>query len=108
MATVHVTLGYSKARTVGGAQLPVFLSTEQVADTVTTSSTSGVASITVTQVQIDSGAIWRVVAKDGDVYVKTGTGTPTAAADSGWLVTAGSSLDLAATEVGEKLALKDA
>jgi hypothetical protein len=107
MATVHVVLGISKARTTGGAQLPVFLSTEIDADTVTTSSTTGQADITVSQANLNDGAIWSVTAKDGDVYVKTGT-NPTAAADSGWLVTAGSTREFAATEVGEKLALKDA
>lgn len=107
MATVHVVLGISKGRTIGGAQLPVFLSTELAADTVTTSSSSAQAGITVTQANLNDGAIWSITAKDGDVYVKTGT-NPTAAADTGWLVISGSTREFAATEVGEKLALKDA
>jgi hypothetical protein len=107
MGTVHVTLAYSKARTVGGAQLPVYLSTEAVADTVTTSSSSVQSDIVITQAHIDNGAMWRIKPLDSNVFAKTGP-NPEAGPNTGWAEAAGGTLDIAATEVGEKLALKDA
>lgn len=109
MATVQVTIAYSKGRSSGGAPLPVLQSVEAVAKTATTSGTSAVVSgLTVTQAMLDLGAIWVVTAKNGDVYVEFGTGSPTAAADYGFLVMTGSTREFAATTVGEVIAMKDA
>lgn len=105
MATVHVVVGYSKGRGVGGAALPILASQPSQVDTVTSSSTSAQATPVVTQAEVNDGALWSITTT-GDIYVRFGS-NPTAVADQGYLITAGSTREFSAL-VDEKVAIKDA
>lgn len=103
MATVHTTLNSVRGTSLG-AVTPVAGSIELSAETLTSSSTSGVGTLTAPSL----GTVWTVTPADGNVWVKFGTGTPVAASGTGHLCLAGQSRDFATTIVGEKIAIKDA
>jgi hypothetical protein len=103
MATVHVTMNYVQARALTGATLEVAQSVPEDAATVTSSGSSAeVGGI----VGVLNG-VWTVTAIGGDVWVAFGT-NPTAGADSGHLIPAGSTRDFGVTAAGEEIAIKDA
>lgn len=102
MATIHVVLATVRGSGYAGA-LPIPASITAGNDTLTSSGTSQLSDLTG-----QPGQIWCVTAKDGDVWLKFGTGTPVAAAEDGWLLTAGTTRDLTVTTANEKLAIKDA
>lgn len=102
MATIHVALATVRGGGWAGS-IPSLSSIPAGTDTVTSSGTSALSELTGTP-----GQIWVVAAKDGDVWIKFGTGTPVAAAEDGWLVPAGQTRDFTVTTPNEKLAIKDA
>jgi len=107
MATVHVAIGYSKGRGVGGAQLPVKSSIISRSIEVTSTASSADVGLTATQDEINSGALWFITVTGGDIYVAAGE-DPTAAATSAHRVLSESSIELAINTAGETLAIKDA
>lgn len=102
MATIHVELSTVSARARTGATLPIPNSVEIDSDTVTSSGSSAVSTLTG-----GLGQVWTVTALDGPVWLKFGTGTPIAAAEDGRLLLEGDSRDYAVTTASEKLAIKD-
>lgn len=107
MAAVHIAIGYSKGRGVGGAQLPVRSSQAPRSEAFTSSSSSQATSLTATQAEIDQGALWFVTSTGGAIDVTSGT-SPTATNANSHRVTDGATMELAISVVGEKLAFKDA
>lgn len=101
MATVHVVLG-RLARDASRVEI-IPLSVPVGVDTVTSSGTSAQASLTAAAADRQ---FWSV-ATDGAIYVAFGS-NPTAAADSGWYIPAGSTREFAVSATGEKIAIKDA
>lgn len=107
MATVHVVLSVvDQASAVSGNMMPVAKSVAIDQDTLTTTASSQVADITAPQPP--NGLFWDVTAKDADVWVNFGPETPVAAAESGWLVTAGQTRQWAVSTAGEKVAVVNA
>jgi hypothetical protein len=102
MATIHVVLATVRGSGYAGS-LPIPASVTAGNDTVTSSGTSALSTLTG-----QPGQVWCVTAKDGDVWLKFGPGTPVAAAEEGWLLTAGNTRDLTVSDANEKLAIKDA
>lgn len=102
MATVHVVLSRVRSRGDTGGTLPVLESVPSGVDTVTSSGTSALSSLTA-----GDADVWNVTASGGAVWLKFGPGTPVAAADDGWLLLDGQSRDFAASTDAEKLAIKD-
>jgi hypothetical protein len=102
MATVHVALARVTGHGYAGF-VPVAGSVTIGSDTVTTSGTSAVSTLTG---QVDQ--VWSVTARDGDVWIKFGPDTPVAAAEDGWLVVAGQTREFSVSAAAEKLAIKDA
>jgi hypothetical protein len=103
LATIHVTLAVVQARTSNGLALPVPDSVPIGKDTVSSTGTSGLCTLTG-----QPGQVWMITSLDGSVWLNFGPGTPVAAAEDGWLLVAGHSIDLAVTAANEKLAIKDA
>lgn len=102
MATLHVVLCRVSARADTGSTLPV-PGSQGRADTVTTSGTSQIFSLTA-----EAGEVWDVTATGGNVWINCGDDTPVAGSGSGWLLIEGVTRNLAAEDVGEKLAYKTA
>lgn len=101
-ATVHVTLAVVQDRAVTGSTLPVPPAAERTAETLTSSAGSAVGTLV-----SNEGEVWIVTVSGGNVWVKYGSGTPTAASGSGYLLLAGSTQAFGA-DAGQKMAIKDA
>lgn len=106
MATIHVVLANVSARGDTGGSMPVMDSAPVGVATITSSGTSQLSGITAAGP--NDGLVWFVTAKDGAVWVNTGSGTPVAASGSGWLIPSGQWLNIAVSVASEKLAIKDA
>lgn len=102
MATIHINLATVAGRGYAGA-LPIPSSVPVGVDTYTSTGTSGLSTLSA-----EPGQVWIVTSKDGDVWAKFGAGTPVAAAEDGWLITAGQTREFTASVAAEKLAIKDA
>jgi hypothetical protein len=107
MATVHVVLAsVDQACSVSGNVIPVPKSAPVNQDTVTTTASSQVAAITAPQPP--NGLFWSITAADANVWANFGTGTPTAVAETGWLILAGQTREFAVSVAGEKVAVVNA
>lgn len=100
MALVHVTLANVQDRAQTGSTLPIPAAADDGADTLTSSGTSQLASLTAAE-----GQVW-VIATTGNIWVKFGSGTPLAATDSGFMLTAG--VHHFGADASQKVAIKDA
>jgi hypothetical protein len=99
MSTVHIVLG----RTVrDGSRVNIVpLSTPVGVDTINATGSSQQSSLVATAVDRQ---FWSVTTKATDVYVNFGA-NPTAAADNGWYIPAGSTREFAVTSTGERIAV---
>lgn len=97
MATVHVT--FFGATVNGSASF--YAPSPRVAQTITSSGTSQASTITAL-----TGEVGAVTASGGDVWVNVGE-SPTAASGSGYLVPAGSRLELYPMVQGHAIAVRD-
>ncbi len=102
MATVHVTLSRVPPNAMYGPVMPVPYGVPVGADTLTSSASSSLASLTG-----EVGQFWSVVVTGGAVYVNFGPGSPAAGQDAGWLLLDAASRDFAVSATGEKCAIKD-
>lgn len=103
MATLHIELSTVQGRALTGMTLPIPDSVEVGADTKTTSASSQLSDLTG-----QPGQVWTVTAAGGDVLLKAGAGSPTAAPDTGRRLQDGQQRDFAVTVANEKLAFIDA
>lgn len=102
MATVQVVLCTIRGRSDPNHQVPVAPSAVDGSDTVTSSGSSALSTL--------SGALGQVwsITPLGPVWVNFGTGTPVAGAEAGWLIPTGIPREFAVSADGEKVAIKDA
>jgi hypothetical protein len=107
MASLHIAIGYSQGRGLGGAQLPVVRSVLDGSELLPTTGTSAQATLTATAAQVNNGALWILTAIGGDVLVTCGP-NPTAAVANAHRIPVGTTRELAITAANEKVAGIDA
>jgi hypothetical protein len=107
MATVHIAIGYSQGRGVGGVQLPVRKGAGVRSEQLTSSATSLQSTLVATQTEVSNGAMWFVTTSGGAIDIQTGL-NPTAVNTASHRLLDGGTIELAITAVGELAAIKDA
>lgn len=106
MATVHIVLARADVRAMTGTTQPVINAEPVGVDTITSSSSSQQADITVPQTTAGYGLYWQVTASGGDIWAKFGS-NPTAAAEEGFLILDGTTREFGAAPT-QKCAVVDA